>query len=461
MTATEHAPPPDELVDVEAEIALLGSMILDPHAAMLVAGAVRAADFSARGHGELFDVLAELHSEGRSVDVVLLRNELEARGVLGLVGGASGLSRIAASVPSSRNAQHYATIVRTAAVRRRLARVGAELVTSARDLSVSLDELEAHVEHVSDELRSGEASETTDIRDVLTQSFRHHVENRPRDTLIQTGLFDLDDCLGGLPRGGMTVIAGRPSMGKSALATTLLEDLSRRDLTTLLVSLEMDQFQCWARVAAAASRIPLRHFLDPPEDGLSPELWAEFERSVAGLRGTADLWCPTYAPTPRQIAAQALQRQARLGRRLDVVIVDYCQLVNTEPVSKQYRSREQEVAWVSRSLLALARRLDCAVVLLAQLNRESVKTAIRRPRLSDLRESGALEQDAHAVIFTHRPSFYAATDGGAGDEFEVPDELVVAKNRNGPIGVVAATYSGDITRWDNRAVGRAWSYEVE
>jgi len=420
-------------------------------------GVVEPEHFATIANETIWGALLEAYETGY-IDRGHVAEILRRSGSLRLVGGEDALEEAISAVGNVAGIERHAARVVEASVRRRLARLAAKIEAAAKDDTSTLDELSVMADEAGSLLRKAEAEGAETIVAALSRSVAEALDPTRNARNVRSGIGDLDDLLEGMAPGTLTVVGGRPSQGKSALGTTVLGNLAWAKKSALLVSLEMNSFECSLRMASAETGIPLTRLLRP-EPGMPFDDDEHSKLADAGksFSGPIAIWCPDYMPSFRQIANQA-ERHADKHGRIDLLMVDYVQLVDTDHLAKRYRSREQEVSWLSRNFKSLARRLDCSVFLLAQLNRDSTKGGKpRRPQLSDLRESGALEQDADQVLFVHRPGFYDYEAGGMG-EISDPDEVVVAKNRNGQTGVVRLEYRGEYTRWQERQ--RGTSYEV-
>ncbi|HEY8415340.1 MAG TPA: replicative DNA helicase, partial [Thermaerobacter sp.] len=416
---------PDQLPhDLEAEKAVLGSCMLDAQALATAAEMLTPVMFYRQAHASIFAAMLDLADEGRPVDLMTLVDELRARNQLDRVGGMAYVTEIQNTVPTAAHVEHYARIVRAMYQRRQLIRVASELQFRAQDLSVDLDELLDRAEQaVFAVSRDGGADDPMLLDQVIQERFQQLYETRgePPDT-IRTGFRDLDALTGGLQRGALSILAARPSMGKSLLAQQIAANVSRTGYV-LFFTAEMGKSELADRMISQWTGIDLVRIrtkrLTPPE-------W-ETTRKVLESKRVGWCWVDDQTDiTTREIRARA--RRLAAQQPLDLIVVDYLQYLADQP--ERGESRNDLIGRMTRRLKALARELNCAMLLLSQLSRAPEKRATRRPELADLRDSGNIEQDADLVLLLHRPAYYDPEDrpGIA--------EVLIAKQRNGPTGMV-------------------------
>lgn len=427
----------------EAEAATLGSMILDRECIGEVVQTLTAESFYRPEHRMIFEALVQLYEANSAIDLVTLRDQLKKRNELESVGGVEYLVRVAESVPSSANAEYYAGIVREKALLRQLAQAAGEILQAAYsetgEVSETLDAAEQKVFAVTEQKISGAA---VPLRNLLTETFEH-IESRKdlHITGLETQYYELDEMLCGLQRGEMIIIAGRPSMGKTSFALNIAENIganARSPQPVAIFSLEMGRHQLVERILCSQARIDsqlVRKGL------LSSEQYAELTRAGSDLYDKPIFIDDTPGLTPLEIRAKC--RRLKSQHNIQAVFIDYLQLMS---LSGRVESRQQEISTISRQLKAMARELEAPVVVLSQLNRSPEEREGHRPRMSDLRESGSLEQDADVVLLLHREDYYHR-----GEEWEDTHvaEVIIAKQRNGPTGVVQLTFNERITRFEN------------
>jgi replicative DNA helicase len=430
-----------------AEAAVLGSMIIEPDCINQVVELIKSNAFYRVEHRYIFEALIALYEKNRGVglDAVLLRDELEKRGQLQEVGGVEYIAKILESVPSSANVGYYAKIVKEKMLLRELISAAGEILDDAYaqtgDTARLLDEAERRIFAVTDKSITGEPIA---IMDMVKHSFEL-IQKRTGNlvTGLATGYYQLDDWTCGLQDGEMIIVAGRPSMGKTSLALNIAEHLAAVEkIPVAIFSLEMGRQQIAERFLCSVSQIDsqkVRKGLLADEDyRMLADACDELAKAPIYIDDTSTL-------TPLELRAKA--RRLKSMHRIQCVIVDYLQLMSIG--DRRIESRQQEITEISRYIKALARELNIPVVVLSQLNRASEGREDHRPRMSDLRESGAIEQDADVVILLHREDYYHHSDEGY--EPTSRAELIIAKQRNGPTATVELTFREKITRFENRS----------
>lgn len=441
------SPKPGERVpphNLAAEIAVLGSMLLDNEVIPEVVDIVRAEDFYRGEHQSIFQAINQLYEERKACDVVILGEWLLKQESPNGQITADYLISLLEAVPSSANAKYYAEIVRDLALARRLITACNEICAEAYDPSVSIRELLDSAERkiLSVSLRH-DTGEPESLENLLRRTFDNIDSSREGSISgLRTGFYELDEWTGGLQPSQFIVIAGRPSMGKTSLALNVAEHVALEEgVPVFFVSLEMSKEQIARNMLCSYSRVDA-HSLR--RNRISREDLNRFVMG-GGVLGEA----PIYIDDTPGITLEELRRKCRRMkarvRDLGLIIVDYLQLIQA-PGSD---TRQQEVAYISAGLKNLARELEVPVLALSQLSRAVESREEKRPLLSDLRESGAIEQDADVVVLIYRPEVYdrTASPGEA--------ELIIAKQRSGPTGSVMLTFIKNYMRFENRA------YETE
>ena len=433
--------------NLEAERGVLGSLLLDPRMCDDVVPVLRPDDFYADAHHKLYGHIVAMHDEGGRVDTTLLAERLRQAGDLEAIGGPAYLAEIVHSVAVPSHAVFYARIVRDKATLRSLIHTSAEILRDCYDSSLEpremLNRAEEAVFAVRDE-RS--ADQVNSMHDVLLEAFEH-IDRRLEhggSTGIPTGYASLDALTGGLHDCELVILAARPSMGKTALATNVVDYATvEAKVPTLFVSLEMSRLELAQRMLCARGRIDGCKFRSGFLSGQDREklVVASAELSKAPL-----FIDDTASRTVTEIAAAArrLKRKAKLG----LIVVDYLQLV--EPDNPK-DSRQEQVARIARRLKGLAREMKVPVLCLAQLNRQAEATRETRPRLSHLRESGAIEQDADVVMFIHREEVGLSPEEAREKDVVGQADLIIAKQRNGPVGDVKLAWFSQYTRFESAA----------
>jgi replicative DNA helicase len=430
---------------LEAEAAVLGSMILDPECIGLVVQKVKTETFYRIEHQMIFDAIIALWEEkSNNFDLVLLRDELRKRNQLEEVGGPEYLVKIAEAVPSSANVEHYLQIVKDKQMLRELIAAAGEVMTDAFETSGEvgdkLDRAEQKIFNVTQKKITGTV---VAIKDLLTQAFEaiekregHHVTGLP------SGFAELDDQTCGLQNGEMIIIAGRPSMGKTSFALNIAEHIGAdNNIPVVIFSLEMGRQQLVERMLCSRARVNSQDV----RKGINVETWYQGLVNAASELSEKPIYVD-HAPgiTPLELRGKARKLRAQHGIRC--IFVDYLQLMS---LGTRVESRQQEVSEISRYLKALAGELEIPVVVLSQLNRAPEGREDHRPRMSDLRESGSIEQDADVVMLLHREDYYRREDESGQNKEDNVADIIIAKQRNGPTGTIQLIFNNQFTRFDN------------
>jgi replicative DNA helicase len=426
---------------IEAEEGLLGSVLIDPDALALVLDQVRAEDFYRDAHRTVFDAMIRLSVRRTPADLITLCEELERCNRLDDVGGASTIVSLVNVVPTSANVVHYAAIVAQKALCRRLIHAAGTIAALAyEEESDALEKAEQALFALSCHTSS---SEVVPISQVLQSCFdRLHTVHEHRGEVIgvPTGFRDLDAPLGGLQRSDLVILAARPGVGKTALALNIAVSAAYASARHVaFFSLEMGKEQLGLRLLSMRSHVDqMRLRMGWVEDAE----WGKLTDAMTGL-SSGPIWIDdTGGLALSALCSRARRLHAEVG--LDLVIVDYLQLIHVTGDGKRYQNREQEIAEISRGLKALAKELDVPVLALAQLSRAVESRASKVPQLSDLRESGAIENDADVVLFIYREDMYG--DGGE-DVRKNTADIIIAKHRNGPIGTITLGFEAKETRF--------------
>jgi len=433
--------PPQSL---EAEESVLGGVLLDNTALDRVLEFVRADDFYREAHRRIFRAMITLAERNEPADLVTLPETLRQRGELQDVGGASYLAELAERVPTAANVTHYARIVREKAILRSLIGAATEIASSgyqdARDVKDLLDRAEQQICSISErEVKPAFVKLDSLMSDTFHLVERLHAQKQAV-TGVTTGFVDLDKLTAGLQPSDLVIIAGRPSMGKTAFVLNIAANAALRAGTGIAVfSLEMSKEQLALRMLCSEARIDLARVRT---GHLQPGELSELAQSAHVLMSAPIYIDDSPAITVLELRAKARRLWRDPASKLGLVVVDYLQLMRS---SEGKDSREQEISEISRSLKALAKELNVPVIALSQLNRQVENRSPPKPRLSDLRESGAIEQDADVIAFIYREEVYVEDTEKRGVA-----EIIVAKQRNGPIGSVELAFLREYTRFENR-----------
>ena len=439
---------------VEAEQSLLGALLLDNQAFDKVADIVTGEDFYRDDHRRIWRHIAKLIEATRPADVVTVLESIEASEDKDKTGGAAYLAALAQNTPSALNIRRYAELVRERSVQRRLAQVATEIAETAlsptgKEVDQLLDEAESKIFQIAE---SGARKDTglLAISPVLAKVFERidhlHSQDNPSDiTGVPTGFVDLDKMTAGLQPQDLIIVAGRPSMGKTAFALNIAEHVALHPTVKLPVaifSMEMSSSQLAMRMLSSMGKVDQTKLRT---GRLNDEEWGRLTDEIARLNEARIHVDETPALNALELRARARRMKREYGK-LGLVVVDYLQLMSA---SSQGENRATEISEISRSLKALAKELDVPVIALSQLSRAVEQRNDRRPLMSDLRESGAIEQDADVILFIFREEVYAPDK----EEAKGRAEVIIGKQRNGPIGTVNLTFLGRYTRFANSTDG--------
>src|SRR5215470_7937901 len=432
--------------DLAAERAVLGAVLANNTVVASVAEVVLADDFSSPAHSQIFAAMLALDGTQRPVDHLTLSEELKTRGQLAGVGGPAYLMTLDQVVPLASSAVEYARIVKDQSVRRRLANVGREILELASqdtgELEAILDEAERRVFQLAERKREGELRPVRELMERTLDLLDRMKMSSSGVTGLATGFVDLDLQLTGLHPGELLILAARPGVGKTSLAMNVAMHVALKEERPVgIFSLEMPADQLLMRLLASAARVDMKKLRG---GRLTPHDEEKFQE-VAGSLFNAPLFIDdTGALSPFDLRAKA-RRLKQKNSGLGLLVVDYLQLMHQKG---KVESRQLEVSEISRSLKALAKELEVPILALSQLNRKVEERKGGRPMLSDLRESGAIEQDADVVMFIHRDD---EGDMQPAERAAIEVELIVAKQRNGPIGSIDLVFLSEYTRFESRA----------
>ncbi len=434
---------------VEAEQAVLGGLLLDNSAWDKIADFIGEADFYRADHRLLYQYISRLIEASKPADVITVAEALERAGKLAEAGGLSYLAALAQNTPSAVNIRRYAEIVRDRGVMRQLVGVGTEIAESAlnpmgRSSEELINDAESKVFAISEQGARGRQG-FVEIRPLIAQVVERidQLHANPSDiTGIPSGYTDLDRMTSGLQQGDLVIVAGRPSMGKTAFALNIAEHLGLIEgLPVAVFSMEMSGMQLVMRMIGSVAKVDQ---LKVRTGRIADDEWPRLTQAWGRLNEAPIFIDETPALNALELRARArrLHRQVG-GPGLGLIVIDYLQLMSA---TSQGENRATEISEISRSLKALAKELAVPVIALSQLNRSLEQRPNKRPVMSDLRESGAIEQDADVIVFIYRDEVYNP---------ETPDkgiaEIIVGKQRNGPTGTVKLTFQGQFTRFENYA----------
>ncbi len=440
--ATETLPKDKSLPhNADAERTVLGAVLVDNAAFNSAAEVLTRDDFYRESHRRIFEAMASLTERSQAIDLVTLKDELVRASALEAVGGAAYLGSLVDGVPRLTNVEPWSRIIKEKAVLRNLIHASNRIVQSCyeaeEDAAVILDRAEKSIFDIAERrIRQGFIA----LKEIVKESFRtidQLSQSKDVVTGLPTGFVDLDERTSGLQKGDLIIVAARPAMGKTSLCLNIAQNASQRTGETVGVfSLEMSKEQLVLRMLCADARVDAHRLRT---GNLGEKDWARLAKAYADLSASKIFIDDSATLTPLEMRAKCRRLKAEHG--LALVVVDYLQLVSG---AGRVENRQQEIASISRSLKGLAKELDCPVIALSQLSRAPEARQDRRPQLSDLRESGAIEQDADIVMFIYREEEHKPTDENRGLA-----EIIIGKQRNGPTGTVKLAFIKEFTRFEN------------
>ncbi|MCQ9207792.1 MAG: replicative DNA helicase [Omnitrophica bacterium] len=435
--ALDRVPPQS----IEAEIAVLGSMLIEEEAIGHAVEIVNSSSFYKDAHKKIFEAIIDLYNENKAVDLVTLTEALKKNGTLDAIGGAAYLTELTAAIPTAANIQHYAKIVKEKGILRNLINIATQIVTQGydgqQDASTLLDKAEKQIFEIAGSQLKGISVSIKDIIKDSIETIEGFYRRKAHVTGLPTGFDDLDMMTSGLHGGELIIIAGRPSMGKSALAACIAEYVGVQEHKGVAIfSLEMSKEQLVQRMLCSHARVELQK---ARSGFLTQTDWPKLV-TAAGKLAEAPIYIDDSAgSTALELRAKA--RRLKSSHNIELIVVDYLQLM-TNP--SRAENRQQEISEITRSLKALSKELKLPLIAISQLSRAPEKRENYRPRLSDLRESGAIEQDADLVMLLFREEYYTPKESNKGIT-----EVIIAKQRNGPVGVQKLIFLSEYTRFEN------------
>jgi replicative DNA helicase len=431
--------PPNNL---EAEQSVLGAMLLDKEAISVATEFISGEDFYRETHKEIFEAVVELFDKGQPVDLITLTEKLKVRNTLEAVGGITYLTNLMNIVPSTHNVEYYAKIIEEKSLLRKLIKTSNEIMSKSyegsEDIAAVLESAEKGIFDISLN-RSNQGF--VHIKNILNSNFDKIEElylNKGKITGVSTGFNDLDENLSGLQKADLVLVAARPSMGKTSFILNMVEQAGIRDqVTTAIFSLEMSKEQLTQRLICSEALIDAQRLRT---GDITEDEWVKLARAMGPLSEA-----PIYIDDTPSISISEMRakcRKLKIEHNLGLVLIDYLQLMTG---NGKYDSRQQEISDISRSLKGMAKELGVPVVACAQLSRAPEIRADHRPIMSDLRESGAIEQDADVIMFLYRDEYYHPDT-----EKKNIGEVIIAKQRNGPTGTVELVWLGQFTKFANK-----------
>ncbi|WP_372446604.1 replicative DNA helicase [Nocardioides palaemonis] len=437
----DRTPPQDNA----AEQSVLGSMLLSKDAIADVVDVIKAVDYYRPAHEVIHDAIIDLYGRGEPADPITVAAELQKKGELQRIGGAPYLHTLSANVPIAANAGYYAEIVRDKAILRRLVEAGTRIAqlgyAGEGQIDDVVDSAQAEVYKVTDRRAAVDYAPLSDIMSGVLDEIEA-IGNREAGLYgVPTGFADLDDLTNGLHSGQMIIVAARPAMGKSTLALDFCRAASiHNNLTSVFFSLEMTRSEIMMRLLSAEAKVPLNHIRNGT---MRDDDWEKLARKMGQVSGAPMFIDDSPNMTMMEIRAKA--RRLKQRHDLKLIVIDYMQLMSS---GKKVESRQLEVSEFSRNIKLLAKELECPIIALSQLNRGPEQRGDKRPMMSDLRESGSLEQDADMVILLHRDDVYEKESTRPGEA-----DLLVVKHRNGPTRDLTVAFQGHYSRFVDMAAG--------
>ena len=427
--------------DQDAEMSVLGSILLDPLSVAKVLQFLHPEDFYRENNGQIYRAALDLFSAGEPIDNVTLAAQLQTMGMLDRVGGRTQLASMQSAVPTAANIEYYGRIVKEKAYKRRLISAGTNIAGFGYDDGVEAEEAinqaQSLVFGVADDRDQRELARLYDLLGPAMERISLQMESGQGVIGVPSGFHDLDRMTGGFKDSDLIIVAGRPSMGKTSLALNIALHAALESKKAIAIfSLEMSKEQLTERLLTEQAQIDAQRL----HRGLLSE--AEYDRvsNALGPLGEAAIYIDD-TPAMDELTLQLKARQAKMRHNIDLIVVDYLQLMHGR--SRGDDNRVQEVSSISRALKGLARELRIPVIAISQLSRAPEQRPDKRPILSDLRESGAIEQDSDVVMFLYRPEYYKS------EERPGIAEVIIAKHRNGPTGTIELKFRRDHTRFYN------------
>ena len=433
----QNVPPHDDA----AELAVLGAMFLDREAASLALEMLTGEDFYRPDHRQVFEAAEELYHSGVPIDMITVKNKLEEKQVFEQIGGLPFLANISTSVGSSANMRHYAAIVEEKSVLRRLIRTANNISQMSyegkTDVNAIMDTAEKGIFDIMQNRHSDQFHHIRDIAVDSIEKIEDIYRSKGKLTGVPTGFVDFDQKTAGLQKSDLILLAARPSMGKTAFALNIIQNAAiRSNVPTAVFSLEMSREQLVNRMLCSEAMLDAQRLRTGE---LTDSDWADLIQAMGPLSQAPLYIDDTPGVTPMEVRSKC--RRLKVEKGLGLIVIDYLQLMSG---NSRNDSRQQEISEISRALKAIAREMEAPVIALSQLSRACEQRADHRPMLSDLRESGAIEQDADVVAFLYRDEYYFPDT-----EKKNQAELIIAKQRNGPTGTVDLTWMGQYTKFGN------------
>jgi len=422
---------------VDVEQSLLGAMILDIEAVTTASELLKKDDFYKEGHKILFEVIIDMYRNNETIDTLLLKSKLETLGLLEEVGGLDYIAKLTDAGILTTNAEHYSKVIEEKSVLRRLIRSSSEIITkgyNSENADALLEKAEQYIFDISQKKNREGFIPINEILEKTYDQIEALAEAGGTITGLSTGFDQIDEKTSGLQRSDLVLVAARPSMGKTSLAINICQNAALAGKNIAIFSLEMAKEQVVQRMLSTEALIKVG---DVRDGNLTDDDWISLSKASASLAKASVYIDDTPGINLMEMRAKA--RRLKMEHGIDLIMIDYLQLMSS---TEGNESRQQEISAISRGLKGLAREMDCPVMALSQLSRAPEQRADHRPILSDLRDSGAIEQDADIVMFLYRDEYYnkETEDKGIG-------ELIIAKQRNGETGTIKLAWLGEYTKF--------------
>ena len=438
--------------DTLAEQAVLGSMLSDKEAVQTALETLGPEDFYREDNKEIFAAMQDIYTIGKEVDIITVGEQLKLRGTLERVGGTQNLATLIDNVPTTSNVARYVEIVKQKSLSRSIIKVNNDILKIAYDQTEDVDSiLEQAEKNIFDIAQNRNTKDYAIMKDILITTLDNIEKMQNKKTRLsgmESGFYDLDEKLSGLNNSDLIIVAARPAMGKSAFVLNIATYVAMHNKVPVMIfNLEMSKEQLANRILSGEAEVDNKKIAN---GDLSPDEYVKVAEGMNRLAGTQLYIDDSSVLSPSEIRAKC--RKAKLEKNIGLVIVDYLQLMEAKSPSG---SRQQEISEISRGLKILATELDVPVIALSQLSRATEARADHKPMLSDLRESGSIEQDADIVLFIHRDDYYDQES-----ENKNMAEIIVAKNRHGETGTVKLGWEGKYTRFSNLAKGNILDFLI-
>lgn len=426
----------------EAEESVLGALMLSKDAITTAIEILRPEDFYSAAHGEIYSAILSIYNRNQPADIVTVSEELKKRNVMEEIGGLSYLANLTSSVAAISNTGYYCEIIKEKSTLRRLIEASDSIIAKSYSSDAEIDGIiETAEKNIFDITQDSHRTGLVPVKEVLLESFAQmekRAQNPDKLTGLTTGFVDLDNQLSGLQKSDLILLAARPSMGKTALMVNIATNTAlKAGASVAMFSLEMSRHQLVQRIISSTAHVDLQKVIS---GNLNEDEWLKIINTMPILSDMKLEIDDTAGISPLELKAKC--RRLKIERGLDLIVVDYLQLMQ---MGGRVESRQQEISAISRNLKAIAKELEVPIIALSQLSRMPETRTDHRPILSDLRESGAIEQDADVVMFLYRDEYYNK------EESEKPNigEVIIAKHRNGPTGTIELAFKKEFTKFLN------------